>query len=474
MNTSPQSFSNADLVDEEPLLVENSCSTPQWRCYAKYISPQQILLTFLPASFTDVLMLMTTGLETEPQSTISMQEDDTLTPSNKSQADTLSGSTSGPERSESSLSLVSKLQRSSSSGHFTTRSPGLSPQSEGQMWPADSPILDQDNWDSKVSETENGIPVSDVGEKEGVQFSEPQKADLRFSRQVSQQSTSDNSQLKCPVYVYNCSLEHLKEQLVHPNSSRQPRDIFFRSLSQDRSSPSPWTDLLAQPHKHKELANYCNLLQEHYHQSYVKGVYRSLQQSYSISSQDVLMAMDYCEESLQEIDVTSFLQTLCGHIRVFRDHSEIPGWGGNPKHSRSPATFIIGEVEEERADERAAMTSLSSIEMEDASEAESRGKLSAPTSPLILDESKTAEIPEFPLTLLQTQPKCEVYPDLHKIIQDKFMGIVSQYFKTVPSNPHYFFYCPPSSKKEEDSEEGETERRPSEELVSEAEPATED
>ncbi len=44
-----------------------------------------------------------------------------------------------------------------------------------------------------------------------------------------------------------------------------------RSLSQDRSSPSPWTDLLAQPHKHKELANYCSLLQEHYHQSYVKG-----------------------------------------------------------------------------------------------------------------------------------------------------------------------------------------------------------
>jgi len=52
--------------------------------------------------------------------------------------------------------------------------------------------------------------------------------------------------------------------------------------------------------------------------------------------------------------------------------------------------------------------------MEDVSEAESRGKVSAPASPLILDESK---IPEFPLSLLQTQPKCEVYPDLHKIIQ---------------------------------------------------------
>lgn len=72
--------------------------------------------------------------------------------------------------------------------------------------------------------------VTDVGVKEGVQFSEPQKADfyISFSRQVSQQSISDSSQLKCPVYVYNCSLDNLKDQLVHPNSTRQPRDIFFR------------------------------------------------------------------------------------------------------------------------------------------------------------------------------------------------------------------------------------------------------
>ncbi|XP_076579484.1 SZT2 subunit of KICSTOR complex isoform X5 [Chaetodon auriga] len=485
-----QSFSNADLVDEEPLQRERSCSAPQWRCYAKYISSQQILLTFLPASFTDVLMLMASGLETEPQSNVSTQEEDTLTPSNKSQADSLSGSTSGLERSESGLSLASKLRRSSSSGHFTARSPVLSPQSEGQTGPTDYLIMDQESWDSRVSETET--TGSDLGEKEGVQFSEPQKADfhISFSRQVSQQSTSDGSQLKCPVYVYNCSLEHLKEHLVHRNSSRQPRDIFFRaqdaeswdmnqqmkfrSLSHDRSSPSPWTDLLAQPHKHKDLANYCSLLQEHYHQSYVKGVYRSLQQSYSISSQDVLMAMDYCEESLQEIDVTSFLHTLCGHIRVFREHGEAPGWGRSLKPPRTPATFIIGEVEEDRADDRAAIASSSSIDMEDASEAESRGKSSVPTSPLILDESKTTKIPEFPLTLLQTQPKCEVHPDLHRIIQDKFMEIVSQYFKTVPSNPHYFYYCPSSSKKEEDSEDGEIGRRPSEELVSEAEPATED
>lgn len=89
------------------------------------------------------------------------------------------------------------------------------------------------------------------------------------------------------------------------------------------------------------------------------GVYRSLQQSYSISSQDVLMAMDYCEESLQEIDVTSFLHTLCGHIRVFREHGEGPGFGGSLKPSATPATFTVGEVEEDQADDRAPLASSS-------------------------------------------------------------------------------------------------------------------
>ncbi|XP_028301054.1 KICSTOR complex protein SZT2 isoform X3 [Gouania willdenowi] len=462
-----ESFSNADFVDEEPLPMDGSCSAPQWRCYAKYVSCQQLLLTFLPATFTDVLMLMASGQETETESRFSVHDDDdTLTPSNKSQADSLSGSTTGLDRSESGLSLSSKLHRSSSSGTFTARSPVLSPLSENATL---------------------GTPASDVGGKEGVQFAEPQRAEfqLSYSRQVSQQSAIDSQQLKCPVYVYNCSLELLKEQLVQQNSSSQPKDVFFRapeaeswkmyeemkyrSLSQDRSSPSPWMELLAQPHKHKELANYCSLLQEHYHQSYVRGVYRSLQQSYSVSSQDLLVAMDYCEESLQEIDVTSFLYTLCGHIRVFKEDGNAPAAGGERRASRYPPSFVVGELEdEEQSEHRAARASLSSVDQEENIEPESKGTTSAPTSAL-----NGNNCPEFPLSLLHTQPKCEPCPELHKIIQDKFMAIVCQYFKSVPSNPQYFFYCPPSTKKDE-SEDGEMDRKHSEEVMSEAELPPED
>lgn len=105
---------------------------------------------------------MASGLEAEPQSNVSTQEDDTLTPSNKSQTNSLSGSTSGMERSESGLSLAGRLRRSSSSGHCTARSPVLSPQSEGQTGLADPLVFHPGNWDKRVSETETG--TSDSGQ----------------------------------------------------------------------------------------------------------------------------------------------------------------------------------------------------------------------------------------------------------------------------------------------------------------------
>ncbi|XP_043097535.1 KICSTOR complex protein SZT2-like [Puntigrus tetrazona] len=459
-----QSFSNADLVDDEPAGVEQDGLSPHWKCYAKYISHQQILLTFLPATFTDVQLLMSSGLETEPPINSSLlEEEETRSHGDgQSQAGSVSGSANGPQAGTGQHGEDRKGSRA-----------------EPEETPAGQSSLNQNQ---RLSASE---------EKDGVQFVEPQKRDchITFGRQTSQQSSSDAARPRCPIYIYNCSLDSLKEQLVHPRSGRQHRDVFFRaqetdtwefsqqpkyrSISQERSSTSSWTELMTHPHKHKELANYCSLLQEHYYQSYVKGVYRSLQQSYNVSSQDVLTAMDYCEESLQEIDITSFLQTLCGHVRVFRERHELHGCVGASKSGRAPTTFIIGEGEDDRAD-RATLVSSSSVELEDASEGDSRGKVSAPASPLDLNEPKSPRIPEFPLSLLQSQQKCEVYPDLHKIIQDKFMEIGAQYFKTVPSNPHYFFYCLPSSKKEEDSDR-EGERRASEDCeVSEAELATED
>ncbi|XP_051567306.1 KICSTOR complex protein SZT2 isoform X8 [Myxocyprinus asiaticus] len=477
-----QSFSNADLADDESAGVETDEASPHWKCYVKYISHQQILLTFLPATFTDVQLLTSSGLETEPPISISLQEEEeTCSHGNgQSQTESISSFANGPEDVGRAADFrISEHGKDVKSHSLSKEESTLEPDT----------MLEIPTEQSNINTSATEFAVSE--EKDGVQFMEPQKRDchITFSRQVSQQSSCNAARPCCPIYIYNCSLASLKDQLVHPQTGHQPKDVFYRpqetdcwefsqqsryrSISQERSSSSSWTELMAHPHKHKELANYCSLLQEHYYQSYVRGVYRSLQQSYSVSSQDILTAMDYCEESLQEIDITSFLQTLCGHIRVFREHHELHGCVNVSKSSNGPATFLIGEGEDDAAD-RATLVPSSSVELEDVSEADSRGKLSVPTSPLNLHEPKSPKILEFPLSLLQSQQKCEVNPDLHKIIQDKFMEIGAQYFKTVPSNPHYFFYCPPSSKKEEDTDR-ERERKASEECeVSEAELATED
>jgi len=60
-----QSFSNADLVDDEPAGLERDGLSPHWKCYAKYISHQQILLTFLPATFTGASSVSATPIRAQ-------------------------------------------------------------------------------------------------------------------------------------------------------------------------------------------------------------------------------------------------------------------------------------------------------------------------------------------------------------------------------------------------------------------------
>lgn len=127
----------------------------------------------------DVLMLMASG-ESEPRSNVSTQEDDALTPSNKSQADSLSGFTGGFEGSESGLSLRSSRRLSSS----TARSPVLSSPSDGQTGAADSQTLEQNSWDSRGSEMESWMPGSGepkTARLQDLNCSNILHKDLRFS-----------------------------------------------------------------------------------------------------------------------------------------------------------------------------------------------------------------------------------------------------------------------------------------------------
>ncbi|XP_060686536.1 KICSTOR complex protein SZT2 [Hemiscyllium ocellatum] len=494
-----QSVGNPEMTEDNTLPAPEK-STPQWKCYARFVNAQQILLIFLPATFADVQRLIAPGIDESTKH--SRLEDELLQVEMKesmlsehpgvfSAPSTIKRSESGIVEetldSKASQVAVSASKINSKKDFVTTlHSPGQETHS-ARSTPLLSPTLAGGNEISLTeSEKEKIQPDTDSDnvtsevEKERVEFSLPPKKDchITFSRQTSQIDLCDPNHLRCPVYIYNCSLESLREQLVNSCAERSKKDIYFRSqdnvswelyqdlktrsLSQERSANSSSVDPQSYLHKNKELTNYCNLIQEHYHQCYVKGVFRSLQQSYYISSQDLLTAMDYCEELLQEVDITTFLQTLCGHIRSFRESHDLQRWSD---HDSNPTTFVIGGVEpEDERVQRGVLASTSSIETEDLSEQDLKSVQSSVASPVTHEEPKAKKIClEFPLSFLQSSQHCEVYPNLHKIIQDKFLEIGRQHFKTVPSNPYYFFYCPPSAKREEEAYQDERDRKQSEE-----------
>ncbi|XP_061488640.1 KICSTOR complex protein SZT2 isoform X3 [Rhineura floridana] len=351
---------------------------PQWRCYAKLVNPQHLFLTFLPATFPDIQKLMAHGTNK-----LSKEQEPTL--------------------------------------------------SQGEQELAISGLL------PTVSVT----PANEIGQDSGDPDAVPRREGrISFSRQTSQPDMGESCRARCPVYVYSCSLELLREQMISPRPDKPLRDIFFRSQSVERPTTAPWLDS-----KHKEFLSFCTLLQEHSHQCYVKGLFQSLQQGHSISGPDLLIAMDYCEELLQEIDITSFLLTLCNHVRSFCE-----------RHQHLPTSLVGEAVQASRA--RGVLVSVSSAETEDFSEPDSH------VSVCPSQEPNHSCCPEFPLSLLESSQPCQAHPDLHRIIQEKFLEIGSLHFKPVPSNPHYYFYCPPSAKKEEEASRDHADRKGSEDMES--------
>ncbi|XP_069837393.1 KICSTOR complex protein SZT2 isoform X6 [Dendropsophus ebraccatus] len=375
---------------EDGRALSHSEELPRWRCYARLVNAQHLLLTFLPATFTDAQKLMIP--------------------------------------------------------------PDASTTTEGNSYTDNPPS-------NAVIPTLSITPAGGNGQES----EHKREVHISFSRQSSLQDMMSGRRLRCPVYVYNCSLESLREQLISSRQQRMCCDVFFRSQYQERPSTNPFIH-----HRQKELVNYCNLLQEHYHQCYVRGLFKALQQSLWVSHQDLLVAMDYCEEQLQEIDITNFLMTLCGHLRSFRETQRDIESSQNGQLRK--ASFRIGSLEQEdepNVRDGGVLHSESSVDTEECVEQE---VTEAPTP-----EPNSQLCAEFQLSHLDTGQACEVSPDLHRIIQDKFLAIGSLHFKTVPSNPHYFFYCPSSQRREEDTTQDTGERKPSEDMeVSEAEQATEE
>uniref|UniRef100_A0A8C6RFW5 SZT2 subunit of KICSTOR complex n=1 Tax=Nannospalax galili TaxID=1026970 RepID=A0A8C6RFW5_NANGA len=373
------------------------CAQPlQWHCYARLVSPQHVFLTFLPATFSDVQHLAAYGLESPFQEEIKPKLVDwSGGPSLKDLGGT------GAKATKSQVPILSVTLASDSA------------QDAGEPRPPSHPDLP-------------AYPGHQAPQTEG----------------------TDGPRTRCPVYIYSCSLEALREQMVGIQPPQAPRDLIFRTQFLDHSSSS---SVWMEP-RYKEAATHCALLQEHAQRCYVRGLFRSLQQAQSVTCQDLLTAVDACEELLQEVDITSFLLALCGHTWGLPHPPPSPG-------PLSPGPFSSSIEEGPEPRERAILVSESSIETEDLSEPEFQSTR-VPGNPDPGLEISLTDVCQF---------KGEAHDALHNLIQEKFLEISRLHFRTVPSNPHYFFYCPPSSRREDEGPRDTIDRKVSDLEFSEAE-----
>ncbi|XP_047362781.1 KICSTOR complex protein SZT2 isoform X1 [Vespa velutina] len=245
---------------------------PHWRCFVKGISPTHVIMTILPASEKDVYLI--------------------AFPQNQNESD-LSNRNSLEERQSTNNDIN---ETNSSDNIYEKKSDSFEQTSSG-------------NSNSNRSNT----PLDNA-------------------------KTIEFEGLLIPVYVYNCSLALLIDALIEKLESPRNKDIYqdhtFRVGQKDReeffhskfinnmktSSPEPKSeDSDNATSDQKSLMEHCKMLNFAHCHCYVAAVYKSLALQKPLSYEDMEAAVELCEESLIEIDITNYLQSVCRHLSTSQD-----------------------------------------------------------------------------------------------------------------------------------------------------------
>nr|XP_033323081.1 KICSTOR complex protein SZT2-like isoform X1 [Megalopta genalis] len=136
-----------------------------------------------------------------------------------------------------------------------------------------------------------------------------------------------------PVYIYDCSLASLIDTLTDKSKILHNKDIYqdhtFRLGQQDGkdfvelkfgcnskpSSPeSKSDDSDNTASDQRSLTEHCKRVSLAHCHCYVVAVYKSLVLQHPLSYEDMEAAVEQCEETLIEIDITNYLRCVCRHL----------------------------------------------------------------------------------------------------------------------------------------------------------------
>ncbi|XP_063994970.1 KICSTOR complex protein SZT2-like [Diachasmimorpha longicaudata] len=249
-------------------LTEKQKNSIRWRCFINGISTTHIILTLLPSTEKDVRTLFNPSLRHRKYSREkSLEKLDKLSPSEEKAIPSWFGT---PKKFE--------IESSISSRTTTTES---------------------------TPKTDRRRRVPSGGPKSG---------------------------LILPIYVYDCSLALLIEVLINKFNSPRSKDIYqnntfsvgqhihedfihLKSSNDCKSaSPEPKSEDSDNGTDQRSLLEHCKLLNLAHCHCFVVAVYKSLSLQLQLSYEDMEAAVEQCEESLIEINITDYLKTVCKHL----------------------------------------------------------------------------------------------------------------------------------------------------------------
>ena len=225
----------------------------------------------------------------------------------------------------------------------------------------------------------------------------------------------DSFNYNIPIYCYDCPMSALisipdnkSDTEVTPEEAKKREDIFQDFTQYAASFITDPFNLDEVPRSlegrtkgrfgsFKDLLLHCSAVHDLFFRSFVSSTFTSLQHGQQVSMRDVHSAVDACEETFLEVDITEFMRTLCGHY---------------VKNNASKEVFRQAQISEE----------LQSVPI---------------SLPLVVSTEERVKDLKNSLA-----GDCESVSGLHKSITSKFISILGRYFKAVPPSGEYFFYCP--------------------------------
>uniref|UniRef100_A0A1Y1NFY9 Protein SZT2 n=1 Tax=Photinus pyralis TaxID=7054 RepID=A0A1Y1NFY9_PHOPY len=147
---------------------------------------------------------------------------------------------------------------------------------------------------------------------------------------VSDVPINASSTLVLPVYVFDCPLALLVESYINDvtNTVMVDRDVYedhrFKfgfhvhedsvRLKGDESMETRHYEMESNESKNS-IKSHCKALVLTHSKCFVLSLFATLQHGFYVHTSDVHFAMDQCDETVHDIDITYYLQTICGHMK---------------------------------------------------------------------------------------------------------------------------------------------------------------